>query len=186
MKYDMQIRRTGDLIWNANGYDGDSYGDSALATVYRVKAGAVPHDDQRVLLKLAPELFGASGGFHMSVPPGRMPDMSTDLTKIKPADLATAAGKAAATQAASTPAPIEPPASGSSPVDAAPAAVAQSIQALLAAQNTADTAAAAEQTAALTESPPALVQQDQTNADNMNTAGAGVNVIKLPTPVWNA
>ena len=105
--------------------------------------------------------------------------MSTDLTKLKPADLAAAAGKAAATQAASTPTPIEPPAPGSSPLDATAAAVARSIQGLLSAQNTADSAAATEQAAALTESPPVLVQQDQVAAEHMKAAGAA---IQFPTP----
>ncbi|WP_204810528.1 hypothetical protein [Mycobacterium riyadhense] len=107
---------------------------------------------------------------------------STDKLDINTVDLAAAAAKAAATQAASGPSPITSPpaASAGSPVDAAAVAVAESIHALLEARDTADFAAAAEQTAALTESPPVIVEQDHQGADEITTAAGAIPEFPMP------
>lgn len=107
---------------------------------------------------------------------------STDKLNINTEDLAAAAAKAAATQAASEPTPITspPPASAGSPVDAAAAAVAESIQALLEARDIADFAAATEQTAALTESPPVIDEQDHQGADEITTAAGAIPEFPMP------
>lgn len=99
--------------------------------------------------------------------------MTTDRMKIRPADLAAAANESAATQAARGPVAIAspPPAAAGSPVDAAAVAVGTTIQASLATADTADVTAVTKQTAALTESPPELVQQDSENAADITAAG---------------
>jgi hypothetical protein len=107
--------------------------------------------------------------------------MGTDRTKIRTEDLAAAAVEAAGTQTSSVPNPVTPPlAAGTSPIDAAAALVAGSIQTLTASVNGADAAAATEQTAALTESPPALQQQDETHAESLREAGAGTTAVTFP------
>lgn len=98
--------------------------------------------------------------------------MTTDRMKIRPENLAAAATDSTATQAARAPVTIAspPPAAAGSPVNAAAVAVGTTIQAELAAADTADVAAVTKQTAALTDSPTELVQQDQENADNITAA----------------
>ena len=106
--------------------------------------------------------------------------MSTDGLDIRPEDLATAAAKAGATVTASTPVAIaSPPPTAESLLDAAAVALSAAIQGLAAAVDTADTTAAAKQQAALTESPPMLVQQDHQGAQDMT---AGAPIIEFPTP----
>lgn len=99
--------------------------------------------------------------------------MTTDRMNIRPEDLAAAATASTETQAARAPVTIAspPPVSAGSPVDAAAVGVATSIQGLLAARDAADITAVSSQTAALNESPPELVHQDQANADTMTAAG---------------
>jgi hypothetical protein len=82
--------------------------------------------------------------------------MTTDRMKIRPENLAAAATDSTATQAARAPVTIAspPPAAAGSPVDAAAVAVGTTIQAALAAADTADVAAVTKQTAALTDSRP--------------------------------
>lgn len=99
--------------------------------------------------------------------------MTTDRTKIRPEDLAAAATSSAATEAARAPVTVvsPPQASAGSPVDAAAVAVGTAIQTALAGADTDDVSAVTKQTAALTESPPELVEQDEENAANITAAG---------------
>lgn len=83
--------------------------------------------------------------------------MSADRMQLLPEDLASAAVTDAGTHAG---------------------AVAASIKTSLTARDTADVAAATQRTAALTESPPVLVEQDQQGAEDYTRAGA-----QFPTPV---
>ncbi|HRW02477.1 MAG TPA: hypothetical protein P5314_11920 [Tetrasphaera sp.] len=108
--------------------------------------------------------------------------MSTDRMKIQPEVLATSAARSADTEAARAPVAIAspPPVAAGSPVDAAAVALGTTIQGALAATDTADVAAVTKQTAALTESPPELVQQDIDNAANITAAG------QFPTPTVRA
>jgi hypothetical protein len=108
---------------------------------------------------------------------------STDNLKIDTAELAAAAGKSAAAQDASASAPISPPSAATvgSPVDAAAAAFAGAIQAILKAHDAADIAAVAKQTAALTESPLVIAEQDHQGADEITAAGA--TILEFPIPV---
>lgn len=107
--------------------------------------------------------------------------MSTDRMKIKPDDLSVAALKAVGTETASAPKVVNPPfAAGTSPIDLAALSAIGSIATLTATVNTADTAAATKQAAALNTSPPVLVQQDQKGADDMIVASAPLKTIHLP------
>lgn len=87
--------------------------------------------------------------------------------------LATAAITSAATQAASAPTRIPPPPSGgTSLLDIALSATAATIAAKVATMTAADTAAIATQTAGLTESPAAIITQDNDGAAAIAAAGA--------------
>lgn len=115
--------------------------------------------------------------------------MSNDRMQIQPDALAAAAASSTATEAARSPVtiPSPPPAAAGSPVDASAVGVAASIQGLLAARDAADITAVSKQTAALNESPPELVHQDQTNADNMTAAGERFTMPTVMPPggkVW--
>lgn len=108
--------------------------------------------------------------------------MTTDRMSIRPEDLSAAASKSGTTQAARGPVVIAspPPAAAGSPVDAAAGGVATTIQGALAATDTADVTAVTKQTAALTESPPELVEQDHQNAAAITAAS------QFPMPVVRA
>lgn len=113
--------------------------------------------------------------------------MSTDETKIKPADLRAAASKAANTATASTPQTVSAPAkvatkagASASPIDTAAGLVVGAIESLNQTVNTADVAAAGKQMLALEESPPVLQQQDQHNADDTTRAGEPFKVLQFP------
>lgn len=97
---------------------------------------------------------------------------------IDPAKLAEASGKAAATLADSTASDLTPPPlSATSQLDAALVLLSTTIETQRVSMDTNDTTWATKQTAALTESPPNLVQQDQQNANNTNEITP-----KFPTP----
>lgn len=98
--------------------------------------------------------------------------MDIERTQIQPEALATAAAQSAATASARAPRTIASPPldAAGSPVDVAAVAAAATIQSALAVQDMADVAAVTKQTACLTESPPALVQQDQDNAADITRA----------------
>jgi hypothetical protein len=98
-----------------------------------------------------------------------------DKTDITPEDLAEASGKAAATLAGSTlPAITTPPPSTTSQLDAALALLSTTIEAQRVKVDATDNTLATKQAAALGESPPNLVQQDQQGA---------AAIKKFPTPV---
>lgn len=99
--------------------------------------------------------------------------------EIETGQLASAAGKATQTLAASGPQPISPPPpSVTSQLDAALTLLATTSQALRQKLDATDTASATKQQAALTQSPPVLIQQDQQGAQDYNRA-----TVKLPTLV---
>lgn len=97
---------------------------------------------------------------------------------IESDQLASAAGKASATLAGSAVNAIPaPPPTVTSQLDAALALVATSSEALRVKVDTTDSMLATKQQAALTESPPVLVQQDQQGAQDYNRATE-----QFPTP----
>jgi hypothetical protein len=97
---------------------------------------------------------------------------------IETEKLASAAGKASQTLAASTvPAIPPPPPTVSSQLDAALVGLATSSEALRVNVDTSDSVWATKQQAALTQSPPVLVQQDQQGAQDYNRAAS-----QFPTP----
>jgi hypothetical protein len=99
--------------------------------------------------------------------------------QIETGQLASAAGKASQTLAASAVQAIPPPPpTVTSQLDAALALVATSSEALRVNVDATDSMWATKQQAALTESPPVLIQQDQQGAQDYNRAA-----IQLPTPV---
>lgn len=90
-----------------------------------------------------------------------------DKLEIIPPVLADAAGKAAATQAGSVVSGIvAPPPPVTSQMDAALVLLGTTAETKRHLQDTADNTWAVKQSAALTESPPNLVAQDQQNAQN--------------------
>ncbi|WP_293003391.1 hypothetical protein [Mycobacterium sp.] len=112
---------------------------------------------------------------------------TTDETKIRPADLRAAASKASSTAQASAPKAVAEPAkvaakagASISPVDTAAGLVVGAIESLNQTVNTADVAAASKQMEALEESPPALQQQDQQNADDTIVAGEPLTTLQFP------
>lgn len=107
---------------------------------------------------------------------------STDNTlNISPERLAAGAAIAGATETASAPAPlVPPPPGGTSALDIAAGAASNAIMAMLAKANAADAAAAGTQTASLTESPQAVVQQDTQAAGTYTAAAAPIREFPMP------
>lgn len=134
--------------------------------------------DSNTLAKLSPlpPLAQAtrirSGWWSMSIHAGTIQIMSgDDVLKLDPGKLANAATKANAVLTGSALAPIAlPPAVGATPVDTALLCLETETEVRRAGADKLDTTWMTKQAAALTEGPPELLRQDQTNAARTNAA----------------